>query len=147
VLVVEPDAASRRLICSILENETKDTVHCVDSSCLLPSIHEFRPNLVILDVNTTSRTAAWEYLGMKSGIATIITGYDVTSLRRLSSVDGVSLMKPFDVEQLQIALDAAKSKIIQARLKFASLGHPATGNAVQNARNSWAGWLLKVAKP
>jgi CheY-like chemotaxis protein len=122
VLVVEPDAASRRLICSILENETEDTVLCVDSSRLLPSIHEFRPDLVMLDVNATSRTAAWEYLGMKSGIATIITGYDATSLRRAPSVDGVLLIKPYDVEQLQIALDAAKSKIIQATTEIAAPG-------------------------
>jgi two-component system LytT family response regulator len=122
VLVVEPDTVSRRLICSILENETDDTVLCVDSARLLPSIHDFRPDLVILDINTTSRTQASEYLGLKSSITTIITGYDATSLKRFSSIDGVLLIKPFDVEQVQIALDAAKSKMIHATTEIVATG-------------------------
>ncbi len=83
MLVVEPDTVSRRLICSILENETEATVLCVDSSRLLPSIHEFQPDLVILDMNTTSCRDAWKYLGEKSSIATIITGYDGDVIRAI----------------------------------------------------------------
>ncbi len=120
VLLVEPDSASRRLICSILENESDATVLCVDSSRLLPSIHEFRPDLVILDISTASHTAALKYLGTRSSTATIITGYDATSLKHFSSINEDLLIKPFGVEQLQIALEAAKSKIIRVRTEMAA---------------------------
>jgi two-component system LytT family response regulator len=122
VLVAEPDTVSRRLICSILESECDATILCVDSSRLIPSIQDFEPDLVILDINTTeiSRTSAWEDLGMKSSAAAIITGYDATFLNRFSFLAANLLVKPFGVEQLQIALDAARLKIIRGRTELAA---------------------------
>ena len=49
VLVSEPDAVSRRLICSLLECESGLTATCVDDSRLVSSIQESAPDLVILD--------------------------------------------------------------------------------------------------
>lgn len=122
VLVAEPDTVSRRLICSILESESDATILCVDSSRLLPSIKDFEPDLVILDINTTeiSRMSAWEDLGMKSSAAAIITGYGATSLNRFSFLAANLLVKPFGIEQLQIAVDAAKLKIIRGRTELAA---------------------------
>lgn len=122
VLVAEPDTVSRRLICSILEGESDVKVHCVDNSRLLSTIHECDPDLVILDINTTeaSRASDWETLGVKAPPATIFTTYDATSASRFSSVAADLLIKPISVEQLHIAVDAAKSKIIRARTELSA---------------------------
>lgn len=124
VLVSEPDTVSRRLICSVLESEPDAKVLCVDSSRLLPSIQELEPDLVILDINLTeiSRVFNWEGRIGKSGTSTIITGYDAALLKRFSSVSASLLVKPFDVDQLHIALDIAKSKIIRTRTELATSG-------------------------
>jgi DNA-binding LytR/AlgR family response regulator len=60
----------------------------------------------------------------KSSTSTIITGYDAVSLKRFSSVAASLILKPFDIDQLQIALDTAKSKIIRARTELASSARP-----------------------
>ena len=133
VLVAEPDMVSRRLICSILESESDAKVLCVDNSRLLSSIHECEPDLVILDIHTTEtrRASDWESLGVKSPAATIVTAYDATSLGPFAAAAADLLVKPFSVERLQIAIDAAKSKIIRARTELAAAGrsnnqqHPA----------------------
>jgi len=132
VLVAEPDTVSRRLICSILESESDAEVLCVDNSRLLPSIQECDPDLVILDIHTTEtrRASNWEALGVKSPSATIVTAYDATSLKPFASGMADLLIKPFNVEQLQVAIDAAKSRIIRARTELAVSGrtseqHPA----------------------
>ncbi len=124
VLVAEPDTVSRRLICSVLESESDTQVLCAESSRLLPSIQEFEPDLAILDINATDirKVFAWESDIRQSSTSTIVTGYDAASLKRFSSVAASLLVKPFDVDQLQIALDTAKSKIIRARTELASSG-------------------------
>ena len=121
VLVAEPDTVSRRLICSILESESDAEVLCVDNSRLLGSVQECDPDLVILDIHTTEtrRASNWEALGVKSPSATIVTAYDATSLKFASATADL-LIKPFNVEQLQVAIDAAKSKIIRARTELAA---------------------------
>jgi two-component system, LytTR family, response regulator len=120
VLVAEPDTVSRRLICSILESESEAEVLCVDNSRLLASVQECDPDLVILDIHTTEtrRASNWEALGVKSPSATIVTAYDATS-PKFASATADLLIKPFNVEQLQVAIDAAKSKIIRARTELA----------------------------
>src|ERR1700730_14178852 len=78
VLVAEPDAVSRRLICSLLECESGITVICVDDSRLVSSIQDGAPDLVILDVHSPAirRAPSWEAVGIKRAPATIITAYD-----------------------------------------------------------------------
>jgi PleD family two-component response regulator len=49
VLVAEPDAASRRLICLLVEGEPEMTAECVDASRLVSSVQERAPDIVILD--------------------------------------------------------------------------------------------------
>src|SRR6201981_2521335 len=117
VLVAEPDAVSRRLICSILEAESNVTLQCIDSSDLLSVIQEPDPDLVILDMQTSAirRAANWEALGVKSPPATIVTSYDASSLMPFASAAADLLIKPFNVEEFQDAIEAARLKIIRAR--------------------------------
>jgi len=122
VLVAKPDTISRRLICSILESASDAEVRCVDNSRLLASIQECDPDLVILDIHTTDtrRASNWEALGVKSPPATIVTAYDAASPTPFASAMADLLIKPFNVDQLQVAIDTAKSKIIRARTELSA---------------------------
>jgi two-component system, LytTR family, response regulator len=117
VLLIEPDTVSRRLICSLLECESDVTVECIDDSRLVSSIHEFPPDLVILDAHTPAirRAESWGALGLKSPPATIVTAYHPAPLSAFASVATGILVKPFDAERFQTALDIAKSRIIRSR--------------------------------
>jgi two-component system, LytTR family, response regulator len=120
VIVAEPDPASRRLICSILESESGVTVRCVDNSRLFSTVQDRDPDLVILDLHSTEarRVAGWEDLGVKAPPVTIFTTYDATALPPFASASADLLIKPFNVEQLQIAIDAARSKVTRARAQL-----------------------------
>ena len=126
VLLAEPDTVSRRLICSLLECESDFTLECADDYRLVSSIHEFAPELVILDVHTPAirRAESWGALGVKSPTATIVTAYDPAPSSPFASVATDLLVKPFDAERLQTALDSAKSRIIRSRIEFGADAHP-----------------------
>jgi two-component system, LytTR family, response regulator len=128
VLLVEPDTVSRRLICSLLECESDITLECADDYRLVSSIQEFTPDLVILDVQTPSirRAESWGALGVKSPPATIVTAYDPAPLSGFASVATDLLVKPFDAERFQTALDLAKSRIIRSRIEFGADERPGT---------------------
>ena len=116
ILVAEADAASSRLIRSILENESDVTVEFVDDSKLLSAVREVNPDLVILDMQTNAirRAANWEAVGVKSPPATIVTSYDASSVMQFASAADL-LIKPFNVEQFQDAIEAARLKVNRAR--------------------------------
>lgn len=116
ILVAEADATSNRLIRSILENESDVVVEFVDDSNIISALQEMNPDLVILDMhtNTVRRAASWEALGVKSPPATIVTSYDVSSLMPFASAADL-LIKPFNVEQFQDAIEAARLKVNRAR--------------------------------
>jgi len=120
ILVAEPDAVSRRLICSVVECEPEMTAECVNDSLLLSSIQESAPDLVILDANTPviKRGGSWGALGVKSPPATILTAYDPAVLAAFASIAVDLLVKPFDVERFETALDLAKSRIVRARTEL-----------------------------
>ena len=120
VLVSEPDAVSRRLICSLLECESGMTVTCVDDSRLVSSIQENVPDLVILDVHAPAvrRAQSWEAVGIKRAPATIITAYDPSAVSAFASSAIDFLVKPFDAERFEATLDLAKSVIARARLEL-----------------------------
>jgi two-component system LytT family response regulator len=120
VLVSEPDAVSRRLICSLLECESGMTVTCVDDSRLVSLIEESAPDLVILDVHTPaiSRAPSWEAVGIKCAPATIVTAYDPSAVSAFASSAIDFLVKPFDAERLESALDLARSRIAGARMEL-----------------------------
>ncbi|HEV2731899.1 MAG TPA: LytTR family DNA-binding domain-containing protein [Terriglobales bacterium] len=122
VLVSEPDAVSRRLICSLLEYEPGMTVTCVDDSRLVSSIQESPPDLVILDVHTPAirRAPSWEALGIKSAPVTIVTAYDASAVSAFASTAIDFLVKPFDAERFEAALDRANSGIARARTELAA---------------------------
>src|SRR6266478_10144635 len=113
VLVSEPDAVSRRLICSLLECEQGITVTCVDDSRLVSSIQESAPDLVIVDVHTPAirRASSWEAVGIRSAPVTIVTAYDPSAVSAFASTAIDFLVKPFDAERLEVALDRATSRM------------------------------------
>jgi len=120
VLVSEPDAVSRRLICSLLDCESGVTVTCVDDSRLVSSIQESAPDLVILDVHTSAiqRAPSWEAVGIKRAPATIVTAYDPSAVSAFASSAIDFLVKPFDAERFEAALDLARLRIASARMEF-----------------------------
>ena len=117
VLVSEPDAVSRGLICSLLKCEPEMTVTCVDDSKLVPSIHESAPDLVIVDVHTPAirRASNWEAVGVDPAPVTIVTGYNPSTVSAFASNAIDFLVKPFDAERLEDALRLANSGIASAR--------------------------------
>jgi len=120
VLVAEPDVMSRRLICSLVDCEPEMAAECVDNSRLLSSIQETVPELVILDANTPviRRGGNWDALGVEPPLATIVTAYDSAALSPFASIAVDMVVKPFDVERFETALDLAKSRILRARIEL-----------------------------
>jgi two-component system, LytTR family, response regulator len=120
VLLVEADTVTRRLICSLLQCESDITLECADDYRLVSSIEEFAPDLVILDVHTPAirRAESWGALGVKPPPATIVTAYDPAPLSAFASVATDLLVKPFNAERFQTALDLAKSIIVRSRTEF-----------------------------
>ena len=125
VLIAEPDALSSRLMCAILEAEPDVTFQCIDNSDVIAAIQDFTPDIVIVDTQTTAirHAANWEALGVKSPPATILTSYDRMSLLPLASAAPGFLIKPFNVEQFENAMEGARSKIEAARTSLSQFKH------------------------
>jgi two-component system LytT family response regulator len=119
VLVSEPDVVSRRSICELLERGSSMMVTCVDDSSLVSSIHKSSPDLVVVDVNAPAirRASSWEAVGIKSAPATIVTAYDSSAVSTFVSTAIDFLVKPFDPERFEAAVDLAKSEIARERAK------------------------------
>ncbi|MGH9543760.1 MAG: LytR/AlgR family response regulator transcription factor [Terriglobales bacterium] len=96
------------------------TVSCADDSRLVSSILESAPDLVILDVHTPAirRAPSWEALGITRAPATIVTAYDSSAVSEFASSAVDFLIKPFDIERLEAALDLARSRIAGARMEL-----------------------------
>jgi len=126
VVVVEPDVVSRRLICSLVECEPEMTAECVDDSGLISSIQETVPELVIVDANTPliRRGGNWDALGVEPPLATIVTAYDSAALSAFAAIAVDMVVKPFDVERFETALDLAKSRILRARIELQAPDRP-----------------------
>jgi two-component system LytT family response regulator len=119
VLVAEPDTVSRRLICATLETEPDVSFQCINNSDIVAAIQDSAPDLVIVDLQATAmgRTDNWEALGVKSPPATIVTSYARTSLIPFASEIADLLMKPFNVEQFEHAMESARAKIEDSRAR------------------------------
>jgi two-component system, LytTR family, response regulator len=130
VLIAEPDALSRRLICTMLEREPDVTFQCIDSSDILAAIQESAPDLVIVDAQTTAIKGAanWGVLGVNSPPATILTSYNQVSLMPFASMVTDLLIKPFNIAQFENAVEAARSRIAIARSGVSGLREHARGN-------------------
>jgi DNA-binding NtrC family response regulator len=117
VLVSEPDITSRRLICALLQSDGDTTVTCVEDSQLLSAIDEAGPHIVIVDAHSPSirRALNWEALGIEEAPATIVTGFDPSSVSTFASNAVDFRVKPFDVERLESALALAIAAEGQAR--------------------------------
>lgn len=124
VLVAEPDAVSRRLMCTMLDREPGVSLQCIDNSDVVVAIQDFCPDLVIVDMHNPAvrRAANWEALGVKSPLATIVTSYDRTSLMPFASSSTDLLIKPFNVEEFENSVAIARSRIANARARLNELG-------------------------
>jgi len=96
------------------------TATCVEDSRLVSAIQESAPDLVILDVYTPAirRAPSWEAVGIKPAPATIVTTYDTSAMSAFASSAIDILVKPFDAERFQSALDLARSRIAGARTEL-----------------------------
>ena len=105
---------------SLLERESGMTVTWVDDSRLVSSIQENAPDLVILDVHTPAirRAPSWEAVGIKRAPATIVTTYDLSAVSPFASAAIAFLVKPFQAERFQAALDLARLRIGRARMEL-----------------------------
>lgn len=115
LLVSEPDTTSRRLICAVLGSNPGTTVRCVEDSRLLSAVEELVPDLVIVDVHAPSLrgAASWKSVGIKHAPTTIVTSFD-PSVRSTFASNAVDfLVKPFDIERLELAVDLAAAAIRQ----------------------------------
>jgi two-component system LytT family response regulator len=123
VLVAEPDVVSRRLVCTILEREPDVSFQCINNSDVVAALQDSAPDLVIVDSRATAirRANNWEALGVTSPPATIVTSYDRTSLMPFASAAADLLIKPFDVEQFENAMQIARSKIAAVRARLNAL--------------------------
>jgi two-component system, LytTR family, response regulator len=123
VLVAEPDVVSRRLVCALLEREPDVSFQCIDNSDVIAAIQDSVPDLVIVDSQATAirRADKWEALGVTSPPATIVTSYDRTSLMPFASAAADLLIKPFNIEQFENAMQIARSKVAAVRAKLSSL--------------------------
>jgi two-component system LytT family response regulator len=140
VLVSEPDAVSRGLICALLERESGMMVTNVDDSGLVSSIQEGAPDLVIVDVHAPAirRAAGWGSLGIKSAPVTIITAYDPSTVSPFASTAIDFLVKPFDSERFEAALDLAKSEIARVKDESRKFLNPRQADIVETS------WLERL---
>jgi len=143
VLVSEPDVVSRRLICALLERESGMMVTSVDDSGLVSSIQESTPDLVIVDVHAPAirLVSSWGALGIKSAPATIVTAYDPSTVSAFASTAIDFLVKPFDSERFEAALELAKAEIIRERAKGESRHFP----SVKQEYIPSTSWLERLA--
>jgi len=121
--VAEPDIASRRLISSLLAQESGITAKYIDGSRLVSSVQESLPDIVVLDANTPAirRAGGWSGLGIQVPVVTIVTAYDSASLTFFASFATALLVKPLDVERFETALNLATSAIIRARQNLTTI--------------------------
>lgn len=90
---------------------------CVDDSRIVSAIRESVPDLVIVDARTPAirRAENWNALGIKSAPVTIVTAYDDSAASMFASTAIDFLIKPFDAERFEVALDLATSEIARVR--------------------------------
>jgi two-component system LytT family response regulator len=124
VMLAEPDAVSRRLIHSVLQDEPDVALDPVDQTALIASMHERSPDVVILDMHTpvVQRVESWEAVGVPPPPVTIVTAYDAGSVSLFASRATGVLVKPIGIEDLHSTLNVARSRI--ARIRTRAHGRP-----------------------
>lgn len=122
VLVAEPDAVSRRLICSLLESEMLMVVES-NHVRVLNAIKETFPDLLVADARalTPLQTESLSAFGELPS-ATIVTAYDPAELAAFAPIAVDLLVKPFNADRFDAAMDAAKSQIAREHAESTS-GH------------------------
>lgn len=122
VLVAEPDAVSRRLICSLLESEM---IMVVESNHVrvLNAIKETFPDILVADARSLAPLQTESVSGFgELPSATIVTAYDPAELAAFAPIAVDLLVKPFSADRFDAAIDAAKSQIAREPAESAA-GH------------------------
>ena len=85
----------------------------------MSSVQESAPDLVIVDVHTPAiaRAPSWKAVGIKRAPATIVTAFDPSAVSAFASSAIDFVVKPFDAERLEAALDLARLRIAAARME------------------------------
>jgi two-component system LytT family response regulator len=119
VILAESDAPSCRVIRSVVNDEPSLALEHIDHTALISSLQVNPPDIVILDVHTPAirRAESWESLGIPSPAATILTSYYACPISPFAERATDLLVKPFDADRFQSALDLAKSRIIGPRVE------------------------------
>jgi two-component system LytT family response regulator len=142
VLVVESDATSRKMICSVIEREAEVTAECVDGAHLASSIQRCNPDLVVLDVNTAiTQSRSWDAYGTELSPEIIITAYDPATLVDFAGIAVDVLVKPFDVERLEAAVARARLRIAYRGRTFNTGG----GSSETDRLTSHTRFLRRIA--
>jgi two-component system LytT family response regulator len=146
VLVAEPDAVSRRLICSLLKSELIMVVEPPNRAQMLNAIKESVPDILVMDAHSWSPTRAESLaaLGSEVPLATIITAYDPADLAAFEPIAVDLLVKPFDADRFEAALDLAKSEIARERAEGDSGQFP-SGKRGDLPRTGWLERLVVEA--
>jgi two-component system LytT family response regulator len=116
VLVAEPDTVSRRLICSFLKSEAITIVEPPNRVQMLNAIKESVPDILVADAHSLSApTRGLAAPESEVPSATIVTAYNPADLTAFAPIAVDVLVKPFDVDRFETALDLAKSRVARER--------------------------------
>jgi two-component system LytT family response regulator len=137
-LVAEPDPVSRRLICSLLNSELIAVVESPNRVHMLDAIKESVPDILVADALSLSPSRAEipVALGSEVPAATIVTAYDPADLPAFAPIAVDLLVKPFDADRFEVALDLAKSEITRGRA-LAEKGEFLSGKQGDLPRTGW----------
>lgn len=113
ILVAEPDAVSRRLICSSLKSQTVMLAESGSNAQMIDAITQSAPDILVADAHALSPFLAESLIDLNSKrpSATIVTAYDPADLAAFAPIAVDLLVKPFDVDRFEAAMDLAKSEI------------------------------------
>jgi two-component system LytT family response regulator len=121
VLVVDDELLARERICSLLHQhaDIKIVGECVDGREAINAMHNLTPDLVFLDIQMPEMDGfqVIEEVGVERMPVTVfVTAYDKHALRAFEAHALDYLLKPFDYDRFDSALQRAKTFVRQQKL-------------------------------
>lgn len=115
-VIADDEPLARKLLRSMLDEQSDIEVvdECANGDQVLKAIEEHDPDLLFLDVQMPKRTGieALESLGRARSTEVIfVTAYDQFALRAFDENAVDYLLKPFDDQRLEEALDRARRRL------------------------------------
>jgi two-component system, LytTR family, response regulator len=148
-LIADDEPLARSKMRFLLESEAgvEIVAECADGQQAIRAIREFRPDLLLLDIEMPGATGfdVLQALEPKEiPIVIFVTAYDEYAVRAFEASALDYLLKPFDRERLHRSIERARQQL-NARREFASeeilrfLNHPLSRNG------SWQRLVIKSA--